>query len=88
MPRDLEPSPLNHVEWIEWHARHVLMLTWWEELVEIPDHEDYQLFTRKVCAFFEVPKVYNWAKGINNDHTPLPAHPSIGKYQYLLPRDE
>ena len=87
MPKDLEPSPLYHAEWIEWHTRHVLILCWWEEPVEIPSHEDYQLFTRKVCASFDVLKVGNWAKGGNNDHTPLLAHPSIGKYQFLLPQD-
>ena len=26
-------------------------------------------------------------KGGNNDHTPLPAHPSIGNHQFLLPQD-
>ena len=63
MPKDPEPSPLCHTEWIEWHSRHVSMLSWWEELVEVPSQEDYQLFARVVCASFEVLKVCNWMRG-------------------------
>ena len=56
-PEDPEPSPMCHMDWIAWCARHILMLSWWEELVEIPNHDNYQLFARKVHASFEVPKV-------------------------------
>ena len=59
------------------------MPSWWEELVEVPGQEDYQQFARMVHASFEVPKVHNWVKRGNNDHTPLLSHPSIGKYQFL-----
>ena len=36
------------------------------------NHEDYQEFAQKVHAPpFEVPKAHNWAKRVDNDHTPL-----------------
>ena len=70
MPKDPEPSPLHHKEWIEWHARHIPTPSWWEELVEIPGQKDYKLFARKVHASLKVPKACNWAKGVDIDHTP------------------
>ena len=88
MPKDPEPSPLCYVEWIEWCIKHVPMSHWWEELVEIPGHEDYQQFARKVHASFEVLKACNWAKGVDHDHILPPSHHWIGKYWFLLPRDE
>ena len=48
---------------------------------------DYQEFTQKVYASFEVPAVCNWAKKVKNHCMPPPVHPSIGKYHFLLLRD-
>ena len=36
-------------------------------------------------ASFEVPKAHNWVKGVDNDYTPPLAHPSLGKYRFMLP---
>ena len=36
-------------------------------------------------ALFEALKVCYWAKGVDNDYTLLPAHPSIGKYRFMPP---
>ena len=79
--------PLHALDWIEWYARYVQMPSWWKELTKIPDHTGHQEFSQKVCASFQVPKVWNWAKKVNNYHTQLPAHPSISKHHFLLPRD-
>ena len=54
---------------------------------QIPSHVDHQEFTQKVCASFEVPKVCNWAKKVENYYAQLPVHPSVGKHHFLLPKD-
>ena len=74
-------------DWIEWHARYVQMLSWWEELTKIPSHVDHQEFTQKVHISFEVPKICNWVKKVDNYYAKLPAHPLIGKHHFLLPKD-
>ena len=71
MPKDPEPSPLHQSVWIEWLARHVEMPPWWRELIKIPSYKDYQEFAQKVCATFEVPKVCNRVKRVDNYHTPI-----------------
>ena len=43
------------------------------------------LFAQKVHTTFEVLKAHNWAKGLDNNHTPLLAHPAMGKYYYMPP---
>ena len=63
------------------------MLPWWRELKKISSRKDYQEFAQKVHSSFEMPKVHNWAKRVDNDHTPLLAHPLIGKFHFLPPRD-
>ena len=70
MPEDPEHSPLCQSDWIVWHARHEEMPPWWREPLKIPGHDNYQEFTQKVCASFEVLKACNWAKRVDNDHTP------------------
>ena len=57
------------------------------ELLKIPSHKDYQQFAQKVQASFEVPKVHNQMKKVDNDHTYPSSHPSIGKYHFLLLKD-
>ena len=73
MPEDPEPSPLCQSQWIEWSSRHVLMPPWWGgELMKIPGHKDYQEFTQKVHASFEVPKAHDWAE--SGQWSQLPAN--------------
>ena len=88
LSEDPETSPMHHTGWIAWCTWNVLMPSWWEELEEIPGHEDYQLFSRMVCASCEIPGTHSRAKGVNNDNTPLPSHLSIGKYKFLPTWDE
>ena len=81
-----EPSPLCVSEWIEWHARYVWTLPWWEELKNIPCHTDYKEFAWKMHVSFKVPKACNWVKKVK---LPCPATstPSFGKHHFLSPRD-
>ena len=86
-PEDPQPSPLHSAKWIEWCAKYIQTPSWWEELTQVPGHTDYQEFTQKVHASFEVPAACNWVKKVENNCTPPPAHPSIVKHHFLLPRD-
>ena len=86
-PKDPKPSALHTSDWIEWCARYVQMPSWWEELTKILHHVDHQEFTLKVHPSFEMPKVCNWLKNVDNYHTQLLTNPSIGKHHFLLPRD-
>ena len=79
MPKDAEPSALCHTEWVEWHTRHELPLPLWKELIKIPGHPDYKELAWKVWTSFEVPKACNQVEGIDNAHTHLLVHHSIGK---------
>ena len=81
------PLHQNKSDWILWHAKHVSMPPWWKELMKIPSHDDYQKIAQKVHTSFEVPRVYNWAKGVDNDQIPPPPHLSPGKYHFMLPSD-
>ena len=84
---DQEPSPLCTSEWMDWCARYVQMPPWWEELLKIPSHADYEEFAWKVCASFEVPMACNWVKKIDNYHVEPPANPSIRKHHFLPPEN-
>ena len=84
---DPEASPLHASDRIEWHARYVQMLSWWEELAQIPGHVDHQGFAQKVCTSFEVCKAYSWVKKVENYHMQPLTHHSISKYCFLLPKD-
>ena len=63
------------------------MLAWWWELQAIPNMEDHQELTWKVRASFEVPMVWSWAQGGENDYCAPPAPKSIGKDRFLPPLD-
>ena len=77
---------LHATKLIEWHTKYVQTLSWWEELVQVPDHMNYQEFAWKVHASFEVLAAYSWVK-MENYYTPPPAHPSIRKHCFLPMRD-
>ena len=63
------------------------MPSWWEELIKIPGHADQTEFAQIVHASFEVPKVCNWVKKVDNYHMQPPAYPSIEKHHFLPPKD-
>ena len=86
-PYDPAPSPLHQSDWIQWHACQVEMLAWWRELLEVTSNDDCQEFAQKVCTSFEVPMAHNWAKVVDNDYTPMPAHPSLWKYRFIPSSD-
>ena len=84
-PENPDPSPLSASKWIEWHIK---TLSWWEEPMQIPSHEDYQEFAWEVHASFETPAACNWTKKVKNQYTLPPAHFSIMKHCFLLPMKE
>ena len=63
------------------------MTDMWRELIKIPGHNNYQALAWKVPPSFEVPKACNQVKRVDNDHTPLPVHPPIGKHHFMPPAD-
>ena len=79
--------PLCASEWMEWCARYVQMLSWWEELTSICGHANYKEFSQKVHASFEVAMACNWSKKVENYHVQPLAHPSIRKDHFLLPKN-
>ena len=65
----------------------VEMLAWWQELWEVPGHNDHQELTWKVQGLFELPKVQCCALRVDNDHSAPPAHSSLERYQFMPPPD-
>ena len=65
--------PLHTSDWIDWCTRHTQMLSWWEELSQIPSHVDHQKFTQKVHTSFKVPKACMQVRKVGNHYMPLPA---------------
>ena len=62
-PNDPKPSPMEHVEWIKWHAQQPDMPAWWWELQGVTGHEDQQEFAMRIWASFEVPRAQCHALG-------------------------
>ena len=70
--------------WVEWQASHVDMLEWWEELVAIPNVEDYRKLAWKICASVKIPRVRCEALKVTNDYSTPPALKCVERKLFLL----
>ena len=63
-----------------WNTWQVDMPVWWQELQEVPGHDNPWEFAQKVHASFQVPKAQSRAVGVDNNH-------SLEKYKFIPPPD-
>ena len=82
-----EPFPQKNNEWVHWHAQHVEMPMWWQELQEVPSQSDIKEFTQRVCVSLQVPKAKCHASKVENDYSVLPAPQSLDRDQFLPIQD-
>ena len=59
------------------------MLEWWEELVAIPNVEDYRKLAQKIHASFEIPRVRCEALKVTNDYSTPPAPKCVERKLFL-----
>ena len=63
------------------------MPEWWEELVAIPNMEDYKKLAQKIHASFEIPRVRCDALKVMNDYSTPPAPKCVERKLFLLAAD-
>ena len=82
-----EPLAKEYKECIVWRGHHVHTPNWWRELVRILGINDFQEFTQKIRASFEVPWAKSKVQDVKNNYLALPAPKCICWKEFLPPQD-
>ena len=71
-----EPPAEEHKRWVMWRWWALDMPSWWQELVKIPEVEDFQELAQKIWASFELPQRMSKLHHMENT-TWLPQCPNV-----------